>query len=204
MKRWALPIVVAAALVLLALVLRNRDQLPERPEETVSALFEAAQRGDDAAYLRLVSGQLRKSLKQARSQQGVEAFRESLKRSASGIKGLAVSRGDDAPDGFAVLCHDAPMAVSGGGLASLLSMVATRVEKVFAQSFKQAGYDPKFAPIYAQALIGMVTYVGRWWVDHPKLPADQVAEHLTALSWMGLRHLPRKPAKVAVPKRSRR
>jgi tetratricopeptide (TPR) repeat protein len=47
-KRWALPIVVAAALVLLALMLRNRDQLPERPEETVSALFEAAQRGDDA------------------------------------------------------------------------------------------------------------------------------------------------------------
>ncbi len=49
------------------------------------------------------AGELRRSLKQARLQQGVEAFRESLKRSASGIKGLAVSRGDDAPDGVVAI-----------------------------------------------------------------------------------------------------
>ncbi|HJK93824.1 MAG TPA: TetR/AcrR family transcriptional regulator [Polyangiaceae bacterium LLY-WYZ-15_(1-7)] len=108
------------------------------------------------------------------------------------------------PAGFAVLCHDAPTAVSGGRLASLLSTVASRVEKVFAASFQDAGFDPKYAAIYAQALIGMVTYVGRWWVDHPELPADKVAEHLAALSWMGLRHLPRRPDRLRVPKKKKK
>ena len=108
------------------------------------------------------------------------------------------------PEGFAVLCHDAPTAISGGKLGSLLSTVATRVEDVFTQAFAAAGYDRKAAPIYAQALIGMVVYVGRWWVDHPKLSAEEVATHLSALSWMGLRHLPKKPQRVKVPRDGRK
>jgi len=109
------------------------------------------------------------------------------------------------PDGFAVLSHDAPPTISGGGkLGSLLSIVGTRVEDVFTQSFAAAGYDRKAAPIYAQALIGMVVYVGRWWVDHPRLSANEVATHLSALSWMGLRHLPKKPERLEVPGRPRK
>ena len=109
------------------------------------------------------------------------------------------------PDGFAVLSHDAPPTISGGGkLGSLLSIVGTRVEDVFTQSFAAAGYDRKAAPIYAQALICMVVYVGRWWVDHPRLSANEVATHLSALSWMGLRHLPKKPERLEVPGRPRK
>ncbi|MEO1271787.1 MAG: TetR/AcrR family transcriptional regulator [Myxococcota bacterium] len=107
----------------------------------------------------------------------------------------------DEPDGFAVLCHDAPTAISGGQLSSLLSIVAERVSDVFVESFKNAGYDPKYAPVYAQALIGMVTFVGRWWVENPSLKVDRVASHLTALAWMGLRHLPTKPDRVDVPRK---
>lgn len=110
----------------------------------------------------------------------------------------------DEPDGFAVLSHDAPPTISGGKLASLLSTVGTRVEDVFTQAFASAGYERKTAPIYAQALVGMVVYVGRWWVDHPKLSAEEVATHLSALSWMGLRHLPQKPARVKVPRPPRK
>lgn len=97
MKKRMLQIVLVVALVLLALALRNRDRasLPQKPEETVSQFFTAAGEGDDRAYLRLVTGELRKALENDRTQAGAEAFRQSLRRSAAGIKGLAVSRIDE-------------------------------------------------------------------------------------------------------------
>jgi hypothetical protein len=98
-KKWALHAGVIAALVVLALVLRRNDRLPETPEAAVAAFFDAASRGDDALYLRLASGPLRASLEATRSQLGVPAFRESLRRTAAGMKGLATSRGGDvSPD----------------------------------------------------------------------------------------------------------
>ncbi len=100
----------------------------------------------------------------------------------------------DRPDGFAVLTHDAPTTVlSSGGFSSLLNEVAERVSDVFAEAFKQAGYDPDVAPIYAHALIGMVTLVGQWWSVVRKPSVEKVASHIVALAWMGLRNLPEKP-----------
>jgi hypothetical protein len=72
-------------------VLRNRDQLPATPEAAVSALFDAASRGDDAIYLKLLAGDLRRSLEDSRSQMGVEAFRKGLKQSTAGLKAVATS-----------------------------------------------------------------------------------------------------------------
>jgi hypothetical protein len=72
--------------------------------------------------------------------------------------------------------------------------MAERVGDVFVSSFKEAGYDPKAAPIYANALIGMVTFVGKWWTEERKPNVEQVAKHIGALAWMGLRHLPKRPA----------
>jgi AcrR family transcriptional regulator len=97
------------------------------------------------------------------------------------------------PDGFAVLVHGAPIASATGGMSSLLNDVAERVGDVFARAFKDAGYDPKVAPIYAHALIGMVTSVGVWWTETRKPAVEEVANHIAALAWMGLRHLPKKP-----------
>jgi AcrR family transcriptional regulator len=99
----------------------------------------------------------------------------------------------DHPDGFAVLAHGAPASVATGGMSSLLNDVAVRVGDIFAATFKDAGYDPKTAPIYAHALIGMVTSVGQWWTETRKPSVEEVANHLAALAWMGLRHLPKKP-----------
>jgi AcrR family transcriptional regulator len=100
----------------------------------------------------------------------------------------------DHPDGFAVLAHGAPVASATGGMSSLLNDVAERVGDIFAATFKDAGYDPKTAPIYAHALIGMVTSVGQWWTEARKPGIEDVATHLSALAWMGLRHLPKRPA----------
>lgn len=102
----------------------------------------------------------------------------------------------DHPDGFALLTKDAPVTTAGGGMQSLLNDVATRVGDVFAASFKSAGYDPKAAPIYAHALVGMVTFVGQWWALEQKPSVEDVASHISALAWMGLRRLPKKPDRI--------
>jgi AcrR family transcriptional regulator len=102
----------------------------------------------------------------------------------------------DNPGGFAVLSRDAPLAQARGGMSSLLNDVAERVGDVFTASFKQAGYDAKTAPVYAHALVGMVTFVGQWWTENRRLPVEKVASHIAALAWMGLRHLPKRPARL--------
>jgi len=99
----------------------------------------------------------------------------------------------DQPDGFVVLSRDAPVTLARGGMSSLLNDVAERVADVFATTFKKAGYDAKTAPIYAHALVGMVTFVGQWWTETRKPPIEEVAGHIAALAWMGLRHLPKRP-----------
>ena len=101
----------------------------------------------------------------------------------------------DHPDGFAILTHDRPVASAGTGMSSLLNDVAERVGGVFAAAFKSAGYDPKAAPIYAHALVGMVTFVGQWWTTARRPNVDEVADHIAALAWMGLRHLPKRPTR---------
>ena len=99
----------------------------------------------------------------------------------------------DQPDGFIVLSRDAPVTLAHGGMSSLLNDVAERVADVFTTTFKKAGYDPKTSPIYAHALVGMVTFVGQWWIEVRKPPIEEVASHIAALAWMGLRHLPKRP-----------
>jgi AcrR family transcriptional regulator len=99
----------------------------------------------------------------------------------------------DHPDGFAVLAHGAPATPAGGGMSSLLNDVAERVSEAFVTAFKAVGYDPKAAPIYAHALIGMVTSVGQWWMESRKPSVEEVASHIAALAWRGLRRLPKKP-----------
>lgn len=103
----------------------------------------------------------------------------------------------DHPEGFAVLTHDVPITASTGHLSSLLSDVADRVSRVFAVAFKEAGYSARTAPLYAHALVGMVTFVGRWWTEVRKPSVDKVASHLASLAWMGLRHLPEQPAPIS-------
>jgi hypothetical protein len=125
-RKWLPGIVVVVLIAAVAFVARQRDrsrrpqtpeaagsQLPDAPGEggadqtqvaelaaTINDLFNAASEGDDDAYLRLVTGELRKTFSDTRKQLGREAFRESLKRSVSGIKGLATKPAEQSPPGF--------------------------------------------------------------------------------------------------------
>src|SRR5690242_8195125 len=80
-------------------------------------------------------------------------------------------------------------------MPALMYDLADRVGAIFTEQFRKAGYDARSAPIYAHALVGMVAFVGQWWTESAKPPpADVVASHVAALAWMGLRHLPKRPA----------
>ncbi|MFK4224203.1 TetR/AcrR family transcriptional regulator [Streptomyces sp. NPDC019890] len=96
-------------------------------------------------------------------------------------------------DGFRILVRDSPVAQSTGTFASLISDIATQVEDILGLEFKARGFDQKLAPLYAQALVGMVALTGQWWVDARRPKKAEVAAHLVNLAWHGLDGLEQKP-----------
>lgn len=99
-------------------------------------------------------------------------------------------------DGFRILVRDSPVAQSTGSFASLISDIATQVEDILAGEFKSRGFDPKLAPLYAQALVGMVALTGQWWLDVRKPKKSEVAAHLVNLAWHGLDGLEPRPGLI--------
>jgi hypothetical protein len=98
-KSYAIPALLAVLLIAAALLLRGKGRLPATPEEAVNRLFQAAQRGDAAAYLATLRGPIRASFAAAQSQLGAEAFARSLQESVAGLKGIAItSAGETAAD----------------------------------------------------------------------------------------------------------
>jgi AcrR family transcriptional regulator len=100
---------------------------------------------------------------------------------------------EEESDGFRILVRDSPVAQSSGTFASLIGDVASQVEHLLAAEFKARGYDTELAPLYSQALVGMVALVGQWWLDARRPSRELVAAHLVNLAWNGLRHLDPKP-----------
>jgi AcrR family transcriptional regulator len=96
-------------------------------------------------------------------------------------------------DGFRILVRDSPVAQSTGGFASLISDAASQVEHILAAQFKARGFEARYAPMYAQMLVGMVALTGQWWLDVRKPKKSEVAAHLVNLAWNGLAGLEGKP-----------
>ncbi|WP_189158311.1 TetR/AcrR family transcriptional regulator [Lentzea pudingi] len=96
-------------------------------------------------------------------------------------------------DGFRVLVRDSPVASTSGTFSSLLNDIASQVEHILALHFAKQGYDRKLAPLYAQALVGMVALTGQWWLEARKPKKDEVAAHLVNLAWNGLSAMEHRP-----------
>ena len=121
--------------------------------------------------------------------------RELLEQAATAFLGYIESE----PDGFTILVRDSPVASSTGTLASVISDIATQVEYILVGEFKQRGFDVKLAPLYSQALVGMVALVGQWWLETGKPERETVAAHLVNLAWNGLRGLEPNPTIATKP-----
>lgn len=101
---------------------------------------------------------------------------------------------EEHPDGFRILVRDSHGGTGTGSYASLLSEIAGEVEYVLAQEFDRHDYDDRFAPMYAQMLVGMVAMTGQWWLDVRKPPREDVAAHVVNLAWNGLAALEPRPS----------
>jgi AcrR family transcriptional regulator len=103
---------------------------------------------------------------------------------------------EDNADGFRILVRDSGVGSSTGTFASLISDIARQVEYVLEAEFRDRGFDPKYAPLYSQMLVGMVALTGQWWLDARKPKKAEVAAHLVNLAWNGLSGLEAKPKPV--------
>jgi AcrR family transcriptional regulator len=100
---------------------------------------------------------------------------------------------ESSSDGFRILVRDSPVGSATGSFISILSDVGTRVEHILAEEFARRDLDPKFAPMYAQMLVGMVALTGQWWLDVRRPKKTDVAAHLVNLAWNGLSGLEARP-----------
>ena len=115
---------------------------------------------------------------------------------------------DRDPDGFRILVRDTPVARHPDGstpdgrgtFAGLLVDVAEQVDDLLGVQFKQHGMSSKWAPMYAQMLVGMVAQTGQWWLDVRKPKKEEVVAHLVNLAWNGLQNLEPRPRSVPSPK----
>jgi AcrR family transcriptional regulator len=116
--------------------------------------------------------------------------RELLRRAADAFLGYI----EEHTGGFRVLVRDSPAAGSAGTFSNLLGEIAGRVEHVVGREFAARGVDATLAPMYSQALVGMVALTGQWWLDARRPNRDEVAAHLVDLAWRGLSGIARTEA----------
>jgi AcrR family transcriptional regulator len=120
---------------------------------------------------------------------GAGGNRELLERAALALLEYV----ETSADGFRILVRDSSVASSGGTFASLINDIASHVEHLLADAFARRGLDPGLAPIYSQALVGMVALTGQWWLEVRSPGRDEVAAHLVNLAYNGLAHLEPRP-----------
>lgn len=100
---------------------------------------------------------------------------------------------EDRTEGFRILVRGTPTAGETGKYSSLLTDAISQVEHLLASDFQRRDRDPALAPLYAQALVGMVTVTAQWWLDVREPSKEVVAAHLVNLCWNGLSHLESNP-----------
>ena len=100
---------------------------------------------------------------------------------------------EESSDGFRILVRDSPIGSETGSFVSIIGDIASRVEYILEAEFKSRGFDAKYAPMYAQMLVGMVGTTGQWWLDARKPAKTDVAAHLVNLAWNGLSGLETTP-----------
>ncbi|MFG1784828.1 TetR/AcrR family transcriptional regulator [Rhodococcus oryzae] len=100
---------------------------------------------------------------------------------------------EERTDGFRILVRDSSVTAADGTYSSLLNDAVSQVGHILASDFSKRGFDPELAPLYAQALVGMVSMTAQWWLDERTPPKEVVAAHVVNLCWNGLTNLEADP-----------
>lgn len=94
---------------------------------------------------------------------------------------------EENPEGFTILARDPG---ASGGYATLLGNATESVSPILGAAFERAGFDRRFAVLYANSLVGMVSQTAQWWMERrdqlAELDKETVAAHIVNLCWNGL------------------
>ncbi|MFY0409380.1 TetR family transcriptional regulator [Solicola sp. PLA-1-18] len=145
--------------------------------------------GKEGLYAVVVDREVQRLLTMMRSALTSGEPRELLQQAAIALLDYI----EQSSDGFRILVRDAPIGSPTGSFVSIIGDVASRVEDILVGEFKRRGFQAKYAPMYAQMLVGMVGTTGQWWLETRKPDKDVVAAHLVNLAWNGLSSLESKP-----------
>jgi len=145
--------------------------------------------GKEGIYAVVVDREVRQLLTMMRSSLTGGHARELLEQAALALLDYI----EQSSDGFRILVRDSPIGSESGSFVSIIGDIAGRVEHILAAEFSRRGFDPTYAPMYAQMLVGMVGTTGQWWLDARKPAKSVVAAHLVNLAWHGLSGLQKTP-----------
>ncbi len=101
-------------------------------------------------------------------------------------------------DGFQILVRDSPATQTSGTYSALLVDVANQVEDLLVKHMRAQKYTSLYAAMYAQMLVGIVSYTGQWWLEASRPSKEVVASHIVNLAWNGLRGLEASPQLLTV------
>jgi AcrR family transcriptional regulator len=146
--------------------------------------------GKEGLYAVVVDREVRHLLSMMRTSLTAGEPRELLEQATFALLDYV----EDSSDGFRILVRDSPIGSATGSFVTIISDIATRVEYILEAEFLSRGFDPKYAPMYAQMLVGMVGTTGQWWLNARQPSKQEVAVHLVNLSWNGLSGLETNPA----------
>lgn len=162
------------------------EELAQRARVSKPVVYEHFA-GKEGLYAVVVDREMQHLLRRITSALTGGTPRELLEQAALAFLGYI----EDSADGFRVLVRDAPVASGSGNFSSLLGDIAGQVEYVLNNEFVQRGFPGSLAPLYSQALVGMVALTGQWWLEEGSPGRDEVAVHLVNLAWHGLSRIDR-------------
>lgn len=96
-------------------------------------------------------------------------------------------------DGFRLLSHQSPTAVSGENFTTVMDDVAEEMSELLTPILQERGFSNDIAPIYGQLLAGALGRLGSWWMEEGGEEKEKIAAHATNLLWYGLRALEMNP-----------
>jgi AcrR family transcriptional regulator len=175
------------------------EEVAQRAQITKPVVYEHFG-GKEGLYAVIVDREVRNLLARITAALDADHPRLMLEQAALGFLSYIAEESD----GFRILVRDSPVTGTTGTLASLIGDIASQVEYVLAQEFGNRGFDPELAPLYSQALCGMIALVGQWWLDAGTPSKEEVAAQLVNLAWNGLKDLEHLPQLISMSSRGRR
>jgi hypothetical protein len=72
---------------------------------------------------------------------------------------------------------------------ALVRRHADEIARTTRHDLQRLGLDVDAAEPWAHGIVGMMQFVAAWWLEHPEVPRERLANQVTTLLWDGFGHL---------------